>query len=66
MAGSDRRVVSVKEYRVMIFREDQDGRADLYECDTLKQAQEMRNDQGGITVIQKYNGERHKYEDCSG
>lgn len=56
----------MKEYRVMIFREDQDGRADLYECDTLKQAQEIRNKPGGITVIQKYNSERHSYEDCSG
>lgn len=53
----------VKEYRVKFWHQDQDGREESFECDSLEQAREFCHGLNGVAVIQMYNEECHTYED---
>ena len=52
----------MKEYRVKYWLEDQDGREDYMEFDTMDQAQVFYDSLDGNGEIQRYSEERHAYE----
>lgn len=52
----------MKGYRVRYWLEDQDGREEHMEFDTMEQAQAFYNGLGGRAEIQKYIEEYHGYE----
>lgn len=53
----------MKEYRVRYWLQDQDGREEYMEFDTMEEAQDFYDSQNGLAEIQKYDAERHCYED---
>ena len=52
----------MKIYRVRYWLEDQDGREEHMEFDTMGQAQAFYDSLGGKAEIQEYIEERHGYE----
>lgn len=62
MGFFDKKGVQMKPYRVKFWRQDQDGRVEYMECDTMEQAQQFYDSLGGQAEIQKYVEEIHGYE----
>lgn len=52
----------MKEYRVKYWRQDEDGREEYMEFETMEQAQEFYDSLGGRAEIQKYIEGSHRYE----
>lgn len=52
----------MKPYRVRFFPEDQNGREEYMEFDTMEQAMELYDSLGGQAEIQMHDGERGCYE----
>lgn len=52
----------MKKYRVRFWHQDQDGREDFLECDTMEQAQQFYDSLDGMAEIQQYVEEAHVYE----
>jgi len=48
----------MKPYRVRYWHQDEDGREDYMEFDTLEQAQEFYDSLGGMAELQEWNGKR--------
>lgn len=52
----------MKKYRVRYWHQDQDGREDCMEFDTMEQAQQFYDGLDGMAEIQQYVEEIHGYE----
>lgn len=52
----------MKEYRVNYWHQDEDGREEYMEFDTMEQAQDFYDSLGGEAEIQKYIEDFHGYE----
>ena len=52
----------MKEYRVKFWHQDEDGREEYMEFDTMEQAQAFYDSLDGMAEIQRYVEEIHDYE----